>query len=190
MVPLHGALEAVLFAAGSEGLTTAEVAQLLDIPTSEAERLCVELQTSYASRQGGLALVQHGGAWQLVTRPEYAVYLQRMARQPLSAHLSQAALEVLAIVAYRQPISRAEIEYIRGVQSDRALQSLVQRQLVSEVGRQDAPGRPILYGTTGQFLQAFGLRSLADLPPLPAAPELPEPAPLFKYPTTTLPASD
>lgn len=105
--------------------------------------------------------------WQLVTRPEYAPYLKRMAQSPMQSTLSNAALEVLAIVAYKQPITRGEIEDIRGVQSDRALATLVHRQLVEEKGRADAPGRPILFGTTVDFLRQFGLKSLQELPPLP-----------------------
>jgi segregation and condensation protein B len=109
-----------------------------------------------------------------------------MAAPSTSNTLSTAALEVLAIVAYKQPISRADIEAIRGVQSERAIATLVHRRLIAEVGRQDSPGRPILYGTTDVFLQTFGLRSLEDLPPLPAEPPMPSDLSLFHL-TPTLP---
>jgi segregation and condensation protein B len=182
ILPMLGALEAILFAAGSEGVTDEELAEILQLPVHECRSLCESLQEAYDERGSGLQVVQLGGSWQLLTRPEHAVYLRRMAASPMSTHLSPAALEVLAIVAYRQPISRAEIEMVRGVQSDRAIHTLVHRQLIAEVGRQDAPGRPILYGTTQTFLQAFGLRSLDDLPPLPPEPEDPEALSLFQKP--------
>jgi segregation and condensation protein B len=137
------------------------------------------LQREYDERGAGLAVVELAGSWQLVTRPEHAVYLRRLARTPTATQLSSAALEVLSIVAYKQPISRLDIEQIRGVKSDRAIATLVHRQLITEVGRQDSPGRPILYGTTDTFLQTFGLRSLDDLPPLPQETELPQDVSLF-----------
>ncbi len=186
IVSMTGPLEAVLFAAGSEGMTIDEIAEVLQLSVDEAKGVCQLLQQSYHERDSGIELVELGGIWQLVTRPEHAVYLRKMATAPISTHLSHAALEVLAIVAYRQPISRIEIEAIRGVQSDRAIQTLVHRQMIAEVGRQEAPGRPILYGTTTTFLQTFGLRSLEDLPPLPEEPEIPQDLALFQL-TPALP---
>lgn len=164
---MTAALEAVLFVAGSDGLTTEAIANALQMEFEETKQICLELQHTYEQRDSGLALVELAGCWQLVTRPEYATYLRRMAEQPTSATLSSAALEVLAIVAYQQPISRIDIEAIRGVQSDRAIATLTHRQFIREVARQDSPGRPILYGTTETFLQVFGLRDISDLPPLP-----------------------
>ncbi|MCL6548736.1 MAG: SMC-Scp complex subunit ScpB [Alicyclobacillus sp.] len=181
-MPMTAALEAVLFAAGQEGMTTRDLAGLFQISEAEARSWCLQLQEAYASREGGLAVMEVAGAWQIVTRPEYAPYLSRMASAPTSQTLSAAALEVLAIVAYQQPVSRADIEAIRGVQSDRVLNTLVHRQLIREVGRQEAPGRPILYGTTDTFLQVFGLRSLKDLPPIPADQEAPQDLQLFQFP--------
>ncbi|WP_245632849.1 SMC-Scp complex subunit ScpB [Alicyclobacillus kakegawensis] len=167
LLNVTGPLEALLFAAGSEGLTTEELADVLQLGVEETRQLCLQLQKQYDERGAGLALVEFAGSWQLVTRPEHAIYLRRLAHTPVATQLSTAALEVLSIVAYRQPISRAEIEDVRGVKSDRAIATLVHRRLIAEVGRQNAPGRPILYGTTDTFLQTFGLRSLEDLPPLP-----------------------
>ncbi|GLG01016.1 segregation and condensation protein B [Alicyclobacillus hesperidum subsp. aegles] len=164
---LLSALEAVLFAVGSDGLETRDIASILGVSPGEAESLCLQLRAQLDERAAGIAVQQVADTWQLVTRPEYADYLKRMAQTPMQSTLSTAALEVLAVVAYKQPITRAEIDEIRGVQSDRALATLVHRQLVAEVGRQDAPGRPILYGTTSEFLRQFGLRSLDELPPLP-----------------------
>lgn len=164
---LLGAIEALIFASGSDGLTASDLADILGIPASEAENLCQRLNQSYEQRQSGLQLAIFGERWQMVTRPEYAEYLQRLAGRPVNPGISKAALEVLAIIAYRQPVSRAQIEAVRGVQSDGVIHSLLQRQLIIEVGRQESPGRPILYGTTNVFLQAFGLHNLIDLPPLP-----------------------
>ncbi|MCL6631266.1 MAG: SMC-Scp complex subunit ScpB [Alicyclobacillus herbarius] len=169
-----------MFAVGSDGLSTEELADVLQLGVEETRQLCLSLQAEYDQRGGGLALVEFAGSWQLVTRPEHAVYLRRLAHTPVATQLSHAALEVLSIVAYRQPISRSEIEDIRGVKSDRAIATLVHRRLIAEVGRQNAPGRPILYGTTDTFLQAFGLRSLEDLPPLPELNEIPSDLSLFE----------
>jgi segregation and condensation protein B len=171
IVSMSAPLEALLFAAGSDGLSTEEIAEILQLSLDETKALCAELQQAYDARLSGLAVVELADTWQLVTRAEHASYLRRMATSPIATNLSAAALEVLAIVAYQQPVSRIEIETIRGVQSDRVVQTLVHRQLITEVGRMDKPGRPILYGTTENFLQTFGLRNLNDLPPLPEAEE-------------------
>ncbi|WDM03095.1 SMC-Scp complex subunit ScpB [Alicyclobacillus cycloheptanicus] len=181
---MTGPLEAILFAAGSEGLATEEIADILQLSVDESLRLCEELQQALTDRGAGIQLMELAGHWALTTRPEHATYLRRMATSPTASGLSAAALEVLAIVAYRQPVSRMDIESIRGVQSDRAVATLVHRGMIREVGRQDAPGRPILYGTTDTFLQTFGLRSLDDLPPLPAEPELPQDLSLFQFGST------
>jgi len=166
-IPFLSATEAILFAVGSQGLSTTELANVLQVSEEESRTFCLTLQQDYNNRESGLDVLELAGVWQLVTRPEYAVYLKRLATSPTSSSLSSAALEVLAIVAYRQPISRLDIEAIRGVSSERSLGTLVHRQLVHEVGRQEGPGRPILYGTTQTFLGTFGLRQIVDLPPLP-----------------------
>lgn len=183
IVSLVAPLEAVLFTAGSNGLSTEEIAQVLQLTVGEAKALCEDLQHKYISESSGIQLMELAGTWQLVTKPEYVEYVKRMATSPTSAHLSPAALEVLAIVAYRQPITRADIESIRGVQSDRAVSTLVHRQLIAECGRQDSPGRPILFATTDIFLQTFGIRSLDDLPPLPSEAQLPSEVGLFDLPS-------
>lgn len=123
----------------------------------------------------GLTLLSNDGHVELATAPECGPYVERFLGAPEQTRLSRAALEVLAIVAYRQPITRAEIEAVRGVNGDRALATLLQRQLVAEVGRRETVGRPALFGTTVRFLEYVGISSLADLPPLPS-PD-PEPAP-------------
>lgn len=183
IVSLIAPLEAVLFASGSNGLSTEDIAQVLQLSVGEAKALCEDLRQRYVDSGFGIQLVELAGTWQLVTKPEHVEYVKRMATSPTSAHLSPAALEVLAIVAYRQPMTRSDIEAIRGVQSDRAVGTLVHRQLIEECGRQEAPGRPILYATTDLFLQTFGLRSLQDLPPLPAEAQLPKEVALFDLPS-------
>ena len=159
------ALEALLFAAGRP-LSADELARLLDLeqPLIEAaaQRLAAELE-----RTRGLELRRVAGGWQLVTRAELAAIVARL-NPPRRARLSPAALEVLAIIAYRQPVTRAEIEHVRGVNCESPLVTLLEHGLVAEVGRKDAPGRPILYGTTDRFLEAFGLNDISELPPLEA----------------------
>ena len=115
----------------------------------------------------GLTIVQLAGTYQLVTKKENAAYLKRLVDSPSTTALSQAALETLAIIAYKQPITRAEIEEIRGVKTERPLQTLTAKALIKEVGRAEGTGRAYLYGTTKEFLDYFGLRSLEELPPLP-----------------------
>ncbi len=169
--PLTGPLEAVLFAAGSNGLSTEELAHILQLPFNEIRGLCESFAQYLRERQSGIDLVEFGGMWQLVTNVHYAPYVRRMATAPTNSTLSTAALEALAIIAYKQPITRSNVEAIRGVQSERAIHTLVHKQLIREVDRDGTPGRPILYGTTENFLQTFGLRSLTDLPPLPPEPK-------------------
>jgi segregation and condensation protein B len=126
-------------------------------------------------REGrGLQLVEVAGGFQLVTRPDYAPWIKRLDRARSVPKLSRSALESLAIIAYKQPIVRTDIEQIRGVETSSVLRTLLERKLVRMVGRKDSPGRPILYGTTKTFLQHFGLRDLSELPPLREFTELGE----------------
>ena len=126
----------------------------------------LDMKSSFERAGRGLQTVQIAGNYQLATLPEHAPYFERLAYSPSRSTLSQAALETLSIIAYRQPITRVEIEEIRGVKSERAIHSLVNKDLIEEVGRAEAIGRPILYGTTKAFLDYFGLASLKDLPDL------------------------
>src|SRR5947209_5128207 len=157
-------LTALLFAA-EEPLSLDQVALVLEAMPTEVAAAAAQLA---ADPPPGLALQWHGAALRLVTAPTSARYVERMLGGPGVTRLSRAALEVLAIVAYRQPATRAEIEALRGVNSDRALETLLGRGLVAEVGRRESVGRPALLGTTPAFLDYLGLRSLADLPPLPS----------------------
>lgn len=161
-------MESLLFAAGDEGLTIKQIATVLELEEVEAERIVRELMDELSKNENrGIAVVQLAGTYQLATKKENSIYLKKLVESPNTSTLSQAALETLAIIAYKQPITRAEIEEIRGVKTERPLQTLVGKVLVKEIGRAEGTGRAILYGTTKEFLDYFGLRSLEELPPLP-----------------------
>jgi segregation and condensation protein B len=160
---LKKALECVLFVA-TKPLPLEEVARILQVPLDEALMLLNELAVEY-ERRSGLAIVEVAGGWRMVTRPEFAAYISRL--NPLQRiRLSRGSLEVLAIIAYHQPITRPEIEQLRGVDSSAAIQSLLEHGLIQVVGYKETVGRPRLYATTQKFLELFGLRSLDELPPL------------------------
>jgi segregation and condensation protein B len=156
--------EALLFIA-ERPLTTAELAELGGVPRLQAEAELSGLAQRLEEDGRGLRLQHHDDAWQLVTAPEVGARLAAYAARE-EARLSPAALEALAVIAYRQPCTRGDVERVRGVDSDYVIRSLLHRRLVAEVGRRDTPGRPVLFGTTFTFLERFGLTSLDDLPPL------------------------
>lgn len=160
---LAARLESVLFVA-EEPVSTRRLAQALEVTPESVERALLDLSACYDGR--GLRLQRLDDGVQLTTAPEAAPHVERFLGLELRVHLSQAALEALAIVAYRQPITRPEIEAIRGVGSDSVLRTLLSAGLIDRVGRADAVGRPFLYGTTPAFLQHFGLQSLDELPKL------------------------
>lgn len=160
-------VEGLLFIAGDSGLEIGQIAHALDLSESMTREVIEKLQKQYESNKRGLKILQHGQIYQMTTKKEHVDYYKKIMEQPNQNTLSQAALETLAIISYRQPITRIEIEDIRGVKSDSSIQNLVSKLLVQEVGRTDSPGRPILYGTTKEFLDHFGMRSLKELPPLP-----------------------
>ncbi len=164
------ALEAVLFCS-PDPIAPEELARILSIQTAQVRNLLLRLEQEYASEERGFQLEWVGGGVRLCSRPEYAPYIEELGRTVRSGQLSQAALETLAIVAYRQPITRPQIEAIRGVRTGAAISSLIDRGLIEEVGRSDGPGRPILYGTTAEFLVRFGLNALSDLPEIPEKSE-------------------
>jgi segregation and condensation protein B len=157
-------IEGLLFAAGDEGLDVREIAEVLEIDWRAAEEAVEALSQSYLDEQRGLRISKIAGCYQMTTNPDHGIYFSRLAETPTRGSLSQAALETLAIIAYRQPITRIDIDEIRGVKSDRALHTLVGKELIQEAGRSEAVGRPILYETTKQFLHYFGLSALRDLP--------------------------
>jgi len=166
-LPLSVKLEAILFVA-AEPVTIAQLATALDVASSVIERGLNELDASLSER--GLRLQRHAGRVQLTTAPQLAELIERFLGLEVTSHLSRAALETLAIISYQQPVTRPQIDSIRGVNSDSMLKSLLNKGLVLESGRADGPGRPILYSTTPEFLQHFGLNSILEMPPL-AKPE-------------------
>jgi segregation and condensation protein B len=156
--------EALLFIA-ERPLDTGELAELAGVPRLQAEAALSSLGERLAEDGRGLRLQHHDGAWQLVTAPEVGARLAAYAARE-EARLSPASLEALAVVAYRQPCTRGDVERVRGVDSDYVIRSLLHRRLIAEVGRRDTPGRPVLLGTTFTFLERFGLTSIDDLAPL------------------------
>jgi segregation and condensation protein B len=161
---LEAYYEALLFIA-ERPLSTAELAELGEVPRLHAEATLSALAERLDDDDRGIRLQRHEDAWQLVTAPAVGARLAAYAARE-EARLSPASLEALAVVAYRQPCTRGDVERVRGVDSDYVMRSLLHRRLIAEVGRRDTPGRPVLFGTTFAFLERFGLTSLDDLPPL------------------------
>jgi segregation and condensation protein B len=159
------AIEAILMVA-DQPVTSALLAQLLEVPIAGVESLCSEMATDYESLGHGFQLVLVAGGWRFQSHPAQAAYVERFALDGQVSRLSAAALETLAIVAYKQPISRAQIAQIRGVNVDGVMRTLVQRGYVAEIGTDPGPGQASLFGTTTKFLEGVGLGSLADLAPL------------------------
>jgi segregation and condensation protein B len=157
-------IEGLLFVAGDEGLDAGQLAEVLEKDVELIRDVVYDMQAEFKKQKRGIQIIELGGTYQFATLPAHATFFERLAYSPSRSVLSQAALETLAIVAYKQPITRIDIEEIRGVKSDRALHTLVSKDLITEVGRAEAVGRPILYGTTKLFLDHFGLKSLKDLP--------------------------
>ena len=157
-------VEALLFASDVP-VEADRIREVLDLSSAdEARALVGGLRERYAARDSALEIVEAGGGYRMLTRPEVAPWLVRLARSRTRARLSRPALETLAIVAYRQPVSRPDIDAIRGVNSEGVLDNLMEKRMVRIAGRKEAPGRPFLYETTREFLVAFGLRDLGDLP--------------------------
>ena len=162
---LPGALEALLFVT-DEPVNALTLASMLEIPTEQAQQALVSLAETFEQEGRGIQLREVAGGWRLYTHPAYHELIEKYVLSWDTRRMSQAALEVLAIVAYGEPITRAGISSVRGVNSDSALNTLIERGYVREAGTIEAPGNPILYATTRTFLEKFGLRSVADLPPL------------------------
>jgi segregation and condensation protein B len=160
------AIEAILFVAG-DAATVPDLAQALGLSELETIRAVEILQHEYESRESGIAIKRYCDHLRLETRAEYAPYVERMLQPVQKQTLSQSAMETLAVIAYRQPATRGDVELVRGVKCDYSVQSLLHKGLIKEVGRKEALGRPILYATTDQFLEHFGISDLRELPPLP-----------------------
>lgn len=159
-------IEAILFTMG-ESVELEKIAGAIELDKKETKKLIEELQEEYKnSKNIGMNIIELDGAYQMCTKPEMYEYLIKIAKQPKKRVLSDVMLETLSIIAYKQPVTKAEIEKIRGVSSDHAVSRLVEYGLVQELGRLDAPGRPLLFGTTEEFLRSFGVQSVDELPVL------------------------
>ena len=162
-VNIQYAIEGILFAAG-EPVKAAKLAAVLDTDIDSVKEAVKLLRYNYDTELRGFQIIEIDEGYQICSRPEYYAYIQEILGEQRRQALSNAAMEALAIVAYKQPITRGQIEYIRGVNSDGAVNRLVERDLIEEAGRLDSPGKPILYVTTQNFLRCFGLKSPQDLP--------------------------
>ena len=168
---IKSVMESLMFVMG-EPVEAKTVADLLEIPTADAIKLCRELASEYEDRGSGLRVREMDKAFQLCTNPENDDYIRILCTPVREKKLSQSSLEVLAIIAYKQPVTKSQIDAIRGIRSDRVLESLMKRGLIKELGRSDGVGRPYLYGTTRQFLELFGFESLSELPEIEDADSL------------------
>jgi len=166
MTELSKIIEAILFVSG-EPLQIGALAHALEVTEIEINTALEALESDYDYQRRGICLKRFGSHVQLSTRADYAPYIEKLLQPVQKQSLSNAALETLAIVAYKQPVTKLDIESVRGVKCDYSVQSLVNKGLIEEVGRKETLGRPILYGTTDSFLSHFGLRTLADLPKPP-----------------------
>lgn len=167
MNELTGAFEAVLFASG-EPVSAESLQEILGMGAENVRELAEAYGRQLEERGSGLQLQQVAGGWQLVTRAKYFPYVERLSEER-DKRLSPATMETLSIIAFKQPVTKQEIENIRGVRIEKIMSRLLEMELIRELGRRDTIGRPILYGTTDAFLQCFGLNDLSDLPELPRA---------------------
>lgn len=168
-------IEALLFVAGDEGLTLNELGHMINLPTATTYDCLVQMKQEYQDdNRRAFTILEVGESFILSTKKEFASLLKYYAQSSINQNLSQAALETLSIVAYKQPITRAEIEELRGVQSSGSVQKLVARRLIEEKGRVEGPGRAILYGTTPYFFDYFGLKSIDELPAVNQLEEMSE----------------
>lgn len=158
-------VEALLFVS-PDPVSLKQLVEILELPQQEVVGIIDRLKLDYLEREGALQVIEIANGYQLATKEEFAPYIERLYKPQGGAGLSRAALETLAIIAYKEPITRAEMEQIRGVKVDKALQSLIEKELVAEIGRKEAPGRPAIFATTEKFLKHFGLKNLKELPEL------------------------
>ncbi|PGL72004.1 SMC-Scp complex subunit ScpB [Bacillus sp. AFS055030] len=164
---LVGVLEGLLFVAGDEGISIVELSDTLELSQADVLELIESLKKEYENPNRGLQIRILANKYKLTSKREHGEFFRKLVESPSNSSLSQAALETLAIVAYQQPITRTEIEDIRGVKTEKPIQTLVSKYLIKEVGRAEGTGRAILYGTTSEFLDYFGLKNIKELPPLP-----------------------
>jgi segregation and condensation protein B len=169
-------IESILFMSG-ELVTLDTLRNIIEVDKYNTERLVKELISDYSLKAEGLMIVEVGGGYQMVTNPACAPWVKKLLSTAVPKKLTQSSLETMAIIAYKQPIIKAEIEAIRGVNSDGVVKTLLERRLIKILGRKEVPGRPLMYGTTNEFLQYFGLKELSELPTLKefAEVDIPEP---------------
>lgn len=163
MKKIEAAIEAILFSAG-ESVEVSRIAKAIGHDTHTTEKIIRNMMLKYQEEDRGIKIIELEGAFQMCTKQEFYEYLVEIALQPKKATLTEVMLETLSIIAYKQPVTKTEIEKIRGVKCDHAVNKLVEYNLVQELGRLDAPGRPILFGTTEEFLRNFGVESTENLP--------------------------
>lgn len=171
---VKGILEAILFTSDKPVTLDQFVESIETISRQEAKQALTELSDEYIENERGIMIVEIAGGYQMLSNPGFATYLREFYKTKVKEKLSRPALETLAIIAYKQPVSRADIELIRGVNSDGVVNHLLSKGLIKITGRKEIPGRPYIYGTTKLFLEYFGLKSLKDLPALEDIPELPD----------------
>ncbi len=162
---IQAAIEAILFAMGNSVEDTV-IAQALDVDIKKIRSVLADMKKRYQEEDRGIQLIEMENAYQLATKKEFYEYLIRIAMHPKKPVLTDIMLETLSIIAYKQPVTKAEIEKIRGVKSDHSINKLLEYDLIRELGRLDAPGRPIIFGTTEEFLRSFGVEALDELPVL------------------------
>ena len=162
---IEAVIEAVLFAMG-DSVEMSKLAYVLEVTEIEIRAIIADMNIKYEKEDRGICIVELDNAFQLCTKPELYEYLIKVAKAPRKYVMSDTLLETLSIIAYKQPVTRLEVEKIRGVSSDHAINRLMEYNLIQELGRLDAPGRPLLFGTTEEFLRTFGVKSLGDLPTL------------------------
>lgn len=167
---LESAVEAILFAAG-EPVEVSRIAQVLEIDDENAESILLNIAALYEERDGGLCVVRMDDMFQICTKKKYSEQIRSILDIKRNAPLSQAAFEVLAVISYNQPITKAYVEQVRGVDCTGVITTLCQKGLIEEKGRLELPGRPLIYGTTAEFLKCFGISSLNDLPEIPELAE-------------------
>ena len=161
---LLGVLEGILFVVGDEGVTLNQICEIMNIDMETAKNILLELKKSYEQESRGIRISYLGDSFKLTTKKEHKEYYENLIKNPENNHLSQAALETLAIIAYNQPITRVEIDEIRGVSNVHIIRKLLAKGLIKESGKSTMPGRPNLYATTSEFLDFFGLATINDLP--------------------------
>lgn len=167
-----GILEGLLFAVGEEGVGLEQLVEVLELGDYEIEVLIGELRERYESEKHGLAISEMAGVYKMVTKKDHAIYFKKLLESPHQKTLSPAALEVLAIIAYKQPITRSELEAVRGVSNDAVMKKLLMFDLIEEAGRLNAPGRPMQFKTTAAFLDYFGIKTIEELPEINEAQAL------------------